>query len=153
MPMFFFFFNDTATTEIYTLSLHDALPISDLIPITLVHDGTLSLQIAVSENLNLNANARVGVNEGVIVYDSTGTNRLYGALQSQGSTVTHVVNGLGAGNYVVRLTAIGYYAGLRRGSYTMTASETPDPLPNDAEPNDDFDHSLTAALNTEVTGH
>src|SRR2546430_11698756 len=26
----FFFFNDTATTEIYTLSLHDALPISDL---------------------------------------------------------------------------------------------------------------------------
>src|SRR2546428_3951520 len=26
--MRFFFFNDTATTEIYTLSLHDALPIS-----------------------------------------------------------------------------------------------------------------------------
>src|SRR5215204_6616711 len=26
--IFFFFFNDTATTEIYTLSLHDALPIS-----------------------------------------------------------------------------------------------------------------------------
>src|SRR2546429_2237410 len=25
----FFFFNDTATTEIYTLSLHDALPICD----------------------------------------------------------------------------------------------------------------------------
>src|SRR2546430_17024870 len=28
---FFFFFNDTATTEIYTLSLHDALPIYHLI--------------------------------------------------------------------------------------------------------------------------
>src|SRR5258707_14697820 len=26
----FFFFNDTATTEIYTLSLHDALPICDV---------------------------------------------------------------------------------------------------------------------------
>src|SRR2546427_10630747 len=26
-PSIFFFFNDTATTEIYTLSLHDALPI------------------------------------------------------------------------------------------------------------------------------
>src|SRR5215211_8972191 len=26
--IFFFFFNDTATTEIYTLSLHDALPIT-----------------------------------------------------------------------------------------------------------------------------
>src|SRR2546430_6387857 len=28
MSLFLFFFNDTATTEIYTLSLHDALPIS-----------------------------------------------------------------------------------------------------------------------------
>src|SRR2546428_8482756 len=27
IALFFFFFNDTATTEIYTLSLHDALPI------------------------------------------------------------------------------------------------------------------------------
>src|SRR5258708_21810213 len=27
---FFFFFNDTATTEIYTLSLHDALPIFEM---------------------------------------------------------------------------------------------------------------------------
>src|SRR2546422_7212699 len=31
----FFFFNDTATTEIYTLSLHDALPIS--------HDGEMEV--------------------------------------------------------------------------------------------------------------
>src|SRR3970282_1258873 len=30
----FFFFNDTATTEIYTLSLHDALPILDGVAIT-----------------------------------------------------------------------------------------------------------------------
>src|SRR2546426_9869440 len=29
---FFFFFNDTATTEIYTLSLHDALPIWNTSP-------------------------------------------------------------------------------------------------------------------------
>src|SRR2546426_8505049 len=28
----FFFFNDTATTEIYTLSLHDALPICQRLP-------------------------------------------------------------------------------------------------------------------------
>src|SRR5256885_14882845 len=32
---FFFFFNDTATTEIYTLSLHDALPIFLLISLVL----------------------------------------------------------------------------------------------------------------------
>src|SRR2546425_12343942 len=30
----FFFFNDTATTEIYTLSLHDALPICVLVAVT-----------------------------------------------------------------------------------------------------------------------
>src|SRR2546425_5819803 len=42
--MCFFFFNDTATTEIYTLSLHDALPISALLalkarrPVKLVYD-------------------------------------------------------------------------------------------------------------------
>src|SRR3712207_7371670 len=30
--LFFFFFNDTATTEIYTLSLHDALPICSTPP-------------------------------------------------------------------------------------------------------------------------
>src|SRR3712207_9523743 len=36
--MNFFFFNDTATTEIYTLSLHDALPIfKDTEPEQLIH--------------------------------------------------------------------------------------------------------------------
>src|SRR2546427_7004816 len=33
MIFFFFFFNDTATTEIYTLSLHDALPIYSIWPL------------------------------------------------------------------------------------------------------------------------
>src|SRR2546430_7858411 len=32
-----FFFNDTATTEIYTLSLHDALPICDLVSAGQLH--------------------------------------------------------------------------------------------------------------------
>src|SRR2546422_2133196 len=32
LTSFLFFFNDTATTEIYTLSLHDALPISPRLP-------------------------------------------------------------------------------------------------------------------------
>src|SRR5436853_651491 len=35
----FFFFNDTATTEIYTLSLHDALPICDIEDALLVFDA------------------------------------------------------------------------------------------------------------------
>src|SRR2546426_9920274 len=37
--LFFFFFNDTATTEIYTLSLHDALPISRAPGVRAVHVG------------------------------------------------------------------------------------------------------------------
>ena len=56
----FFFFNDTATTEIYTLSLHDALPISmsemqarvdELLPhaedhvVVYCHHGMRSLQV------------------------------------------------------------------------------------------------------------
>src|SRR2546430_6164357 len=43
---FFFFFNDTATTEIYTLSLHDALPISKerlALLLTTYSDETASL--------------------------------------------------------------------------------------------------------------
>src|SRR2546425_4596628 len=40
----FFFFNDTATTEIYTLSLHDALPISP----TGRHPRPLALAMSVS---------------------------------------------------------------------------------------------------------
>ena len=46
---FIFFFNDTATTEIYTLSLHDALPIYQVIQYKiiidpfLIHPPTLSL--------------------------------------------------------------------------------------------------------------
>src|SRR6478672_13910519 len=46
--LFFFFFNDTATTEIYTLSLHDALPISGEPPYLtqpcLVGDGVVHVR-------------------------------------------------------------------------------------------------------------
>src|SRR3712207_7111291 len=39
--LIFFFFNDTATTEIYTLSLHDALPIFEALGIGRVHAARL----------------------------------------------------------------------------------------------------------------
>src|SRR2546427_7242659 len=44
-PLFsFFFFNDTATTEIYTLSLHDALPIW-VLPVVLDEADVVLLQV------------------------------------------------------------------------------------------------------------
>src|SRR2546425_3377513 len=49
----FFFFNDTATTEIYTLSLHDALPIS--------HDGTDVLGVHVPYPRGIAPRQRSGV--------------------------------------------------------------------------------------------
>src|SRR2546429_6059942 len=41
-PSSFFFFNDTATTEIYTLSLHDALPISEEIQVRAPLEATFA---------------------------------------------------------------------------------------------------------------
>src|SRR5438874_7307257 len=45
--LFFFFFNDTASTEIYTLSLHDALPIFTFL---------VSMQISISSLQTHNVN-------------------------------------------------------------------------------------------------
>ena len=70
----FFFFNDTATTEIYTLSLHDALPIwgweatdPDLFPDTIWEDTKAiylddRYEIGVSEFLDEEANLPVQAN-------------------------------------------------------------------------------------------
>ena len=43
--MYFFFFNDTATTEIYTLSLHDALPISYVFLAPAIVAGVMTLGV------------------------------------------------------------------------------------------------------------
>src|SRR3712207_8299710 len=41
-----FFFNDTATTEIYTLSLHDALPIFDTVELVMEMEEAFEITIA-----------------------------------------------------------------------------------------------------------
>src|SRR5256885_8085621 len=54
----FFFFNDTATTEIYTLSLHDALPISHherLVWNTWADDDACPLSVADRKSTRLNS--------------------------------------------------------------------------------------------------
>src|SRR5437660_4377481 len=52
--LFIFFFNDTATTEIYTLSLHDALPICGFLLVAHETQRPLRvLEIGTSAGLNL----------------------------------------------------------------------------------------------------
>ena len=46
----FFFFNDTATTEIYTLSLHDALPICE---VSIREDNVLVDQLSVVDTQSI----------------------------------------------------------------------------------------------------
>src|SRR2546430_12161998 len=61
MKFTFFFFNDTATTEIYTLSLHDALPISLNMLVALRAAEILAIFIAVGIPLCLLAGPRVSM--------------------------------------------------------------------------------------------
>src|SRR6266481_6074826 len=65
-----FFFNDTATTEIYTLSLHDALPIcptrrSPVLGLTATTEGVRRLPSAFSSTLGSPA-SRIAVTEFVV---------------------------------------------------------------------------------------
>src|SRR3989475_4415767 len=48
--LLFFFFNDTATTEIYTLSLHDALPILERLTGVVVEEPTISVDFKVNDS-------------------------------------------------------------------------------------------------------
>src|SRR2546430_17403768 len=66
----FFFFNDTATTEIYTLSLHDALPISVIADSYIIRDGRLAAPlkanaIRINENIGKILNSIVGITKDV----------------------------------------------------------------------------------------
>src|SRR5258708_14180215 len=49
--VFFFFFNDTATTEIYTLSLHDALPIFVIVPLSILTVWQIAAALGALENV------------------------------------------------------------------------------------------------------
>src|ERR1039457_7532212 len=66
-----FFFNDTATTEIYTLSLHDALPISLISRVT----GLFEQYVKLSQNLNYETMiAAIRVDESGKLSDTVGAN-------------------------------------------------------------------------------
>ena len=75
-PTFFFFFNDTATTEIYTLSLHDALPICSANAVRGVPFFCSSLAFATENKLS-------SITDGVITNLVNG--EMYWASKNKGS--------------------------------------------------------------------
>src|SRR2546427_10690937 len=98
----FFFFNDTATTEIYTLSLHDALPISLAAAgaqlglsgsTTIVGPGQLTNQGALE--LLSDTVAAVLVNEGLLL--GRGGSAINGALTTTATSVIRVRGDGGVG--------------------------------------------------------
>src|SRR6266550_4134348 len=89
--LFCFFFNDTATTEIYTLSLHDALPICTVGGLAGTSTGTITDSTASGAVTSTGANSTVGG----LVGTSAGTianSTASGAVTSTGANST--VNGL-----------------------------------------------------------
>src|SRR5689334_25203843 len=80
----FFFFNDTATTEIYTLSLHDALPISGL--------AGIIFQIAKSQRKDAKAQSRKGFLSFLSTQHSAlSTDRKSTRLNSSHSSISYAV--------------------------------------------------------------
>src|SRR2546429_6092862 len=75
MSVYFFFFNDTATTEIYTLSLHDALPIlprefskrHTIFPVALDREAR-KLIIAIADTNKDRKSTRLNSSHGYISY-------------------------------------------------------------------------------------
>src|SRR5256886_10132707 len=81
--MSFFFFNDTATTEIYTLSLHDALPISrsNAFTRTVTSSATGTTRSVVENGVR----SVVGSADQIQLLDTTQTDYTYGS----GATASH----------------------------------------------------------------
>src|SRR5258706_12775221 len=70
---FFFFFNDTATTEIYTLSLHDALPIFLIRPFFLAtRNASVGDKIEVIASLEVAGNSSADKHIGRGTWESFG---------------------------------------------------------------------------------
>src|SRR3712207_9341063 len=79
----FFFFNDTATTEIYTLSLHDALPIFAAVEGD-VDDGGV-------QDRRLDRDGRVDVEDDVAVLERVRQDRKSTRLNSSHANISYAV--------------------------------------------------------------
>src|SRR2546422_10176601 len=87
---YFFFFNDTATTEIYTLSLHDALPISQRIQNVRVREKVPFDQVPTVKQAIESAQKELDGNGRVVVRYS-GTDRKSTRLNSSHGYISYAV--------------------------------------------------------------
>src|SRR5437773_4785415 len=82
---FFFFFNDTATTEIYTLSLHDALPIFRIVELEQMTGGIRAAICPTSRALPFDLAAQPGARH------APGADRKSTRLNSSHITISYAV--------------------------------------------------------------
>src|SRR2546427_13191733 len=82
----FFFFNDTATTEIYTLSLHDALPISQVTVFNLSRERLEALDTLYQGRVTTMAPHPVWIEQAVLEADRKSTR-----LNSSHSQISYAV--------------------------------------------------------------
>src|SRR2546427_6657597 len=86
----FFFFNDTATTEIYTLSLHDALPICNVGTPAMRQGGSSSRSVAGASRRS--ASQRASMRTTASLASSTGRSEEHTSeLQSQSNLVCRLL--------------------------------------------------------------
>src|SRR5256885_7184815 len=89
MTIFIFFFNDTATTEIYTLSLHDALPIFTRTGLTLGTPQYMAPEQASGERV---LDARVDVYAlGAVLHEMVAGDRKSTRLNSSHLVISYAV--------------------------------------------------------------
>src|SRR2546430_4450738 len=94
----FFFFNDTATTEIYTLSLHDALPISARHPLP----GEMAAPLpAAQRRCDLRRLSQISAPRPVVLQASLAQDRESTRLNSSHSQISYAVFCLKKKNYIV----------------------------------------------------
>src|SRR5256885_2279036 len=93
----FFFFNDTATTEIYTLSLHDALPIYQVADVARRHEPVLSLRQEPqpphghAPSMHRGCDRNGGILKGRLVISGTGEDRKSTRLNSSHLVISYAV--------------------------------------------------------------
>src|SRR3712207_8478928 len=83
-----FFFNDTATTEIYTLSLHDALPISDVGEVARSH-GPRERGAVGTDGLGEDLHPRRV--DRLVIHDAAGVDRKSTRLNSSHANISYAV--------------------------------------------------------------